>query len=81
MKLTMLISPNQGYGPDQVEGLTLADLRELVNEAIDEHGEDAEVVTYDSGNRYGAKYGTFGARYGTLGVYDLFAPADEEGDS
>ena len=54
----MSISPHQGYGPDQVDGLTLNELADLVAGAIDEFGGDAEVVTYDGSQRYGAKYGT-----------------------
>lgn len=57
-KLILHIIPNAGYAADQVEGMTLADLRDLIDQAIADHGEDAEVVTYDAGSwLYGAKYG------------------------
>lgn len=73
MKIKMNVSPNQGYGADQVTGMTLADLRASIDEAITEWGEDAEVVTFDLGNRYGAKYGT-------LSSYDTFEACEDEAD-
>lgn len=70
MKLALSHNANQGYGPDQVKGMTLRDLLTAVQEAIDEHGEDAEIVTKDNGNRYGANWGTLDS-YG-----DLFTPTE-----
>lgn len=57
-RILMNISPNQGYGPDQVETrMTLSDLLAEVEAAIIEWGEDAVIVTRDHSNRYGAGYG------------------------
>lgn len=57
-RVILAVDNNRGYGPEQVPtSMTLADLLALVETAIDEHGEDALVVTKDSGNRYGANWG------------------------
>jgi hypothetical protein len=69
----LAVSNNQGYGPDQVEGsMTLGALRDALEEAINTYGEDAMIVTKESGNRYGA-------RYGAVDIYaDTFTGVDEE---
>ena len=54
--------------------MTLADLLEAVQEAIDTYGAEATVVTHDSGNRYGANFG----RLDQWG--ELFADADADPD-
>lgn len=73
-KVTLNIESNLGYGPDQVTGITLADLREMVEEAVTEWGGDTEVVICQINNPYGANYGQFAA-------YDLFqSTEDEEND-
>lgn len=65
---------NLGYGADQVRAnMTLGELLEAVQEAIVEWGEDANVVTYQTNNRYGANYGS-------LSGYDLFAAANNDDD-
>lgn len=59
------VIPNQGYSADQVStSITLARLRDEVQEAIDEWGEDVEVVTFDAGAVGGAKYGKFDFTFG-----------------
>lgn len=53
-------SPNAGYGPDQIQcGVTLGQLLEMVEEAVERYGSDARVVT-NNGQRYGASYGYIG---------------------
>jgi len=69
-KILMNHSGNRGYGADQVEGMTLAELLEQVQDAILEWGEDAEVVAFQTNNGRGANYGHL--HHG----YDLFN-ADE----
>lgn len=64
--LIMNINPNQGYAPDQVKKMTLLELRGYVEEAIEDYGEDAEFVTLDGGNAYGAKYGSLDSTFGQL---------------
>lgn len=76
-KLILNVTPNAGYAADQVNGLTLAELRDLIADAIDEYGEDAELVTYDGGNRYGAKFGTIS----TDPIEDADADADADRDN
>ena len=54
----MAITPNAGYSADQAENdITLGALLESVQEAIERFGEEAKVVTADSGNMYGASWG------------------------
>ena len=56
-RVTLPIDDNQGYGPEQIDTIvTLRDMLEGIQEAIEEFGEDA-VVVLDNGQRYGARYG------------------------
>lgn len=75
MATTLLLNvrPNEGYAPDQIElRMTLAELQEAIEYAIDEYGDDAEIVL-DNGQRYGAQYG-----YIAGCVDDLFCEADDD---
>jgi hypothetical protein len=74
MKVTMMFQGNLGYGHDQVNGMTLGELKEAVEMAICDWGEDAEVVLEQTNNGHGAN---FGKLYGPL---DLFQAADEDED-
>lgn len=66
-QLLLDVSPNNGYGPDQVEQkLTLAQLLEAVENAISEYGEDAEIITHDVTNSRGAKYGYICQHWGEV---------------
>lgn len=56
-KVGIEILSNAGYGMDQVKSITLGELKELVDELFEQYDEDTEIVTVDSGNTYGAKYG------------------------
>ena len=56
-KLKLRILANAGYSPAQVKGVTLAELRDFVEELLEYNDEDTEVVTTNDGNIYGAKYG------------------------
>lgn len=58
MKALLNVESNLGYGADQVRGMTLGELLEAVQTAVDEWGEDTEVVLHQTNNRYGANYGT-----------------------
>lgn len=58
MKALLNVESNLGYGADQVQGMTLGELLEAVQTAVDEWGEDTEVVLHQTNNRYGANYGT-----------------------
>jgi len=76
--LLLAVEDRQGYSPSQVvervrEVMTLATLRLLVEDAIEQYGEDAQIVT-DNGDRYGA-------RFGALSTYrDTFIPAEVDED-
>lgn len=76
--LILAVEDRQGYSPSQVvergrEVMTLDTLRQLVEDAIDQYGEDAQIVT-DNGDRYGA-------RFGALDTYrDTFIPAEADED-
>lgn len=72
-KITLNVEGNLGYGTDQVEGMTLADLKYAVEEAITEWGEDTEVVVFQTNNQYGAKYGR-------LSIWETFAGNEDEED-
>lgn len=70
-RISLNVESNLGYGADQIDSpITLADLLEQVQSAIEEWGEDAEVVVYQSNNAYGANYGRLS------GGYDLFDTPD-----
>ena len=56
-KIGIEILSNAGYGMDQVKSVTLGELRDFIEEMIEYYDEDTEVITVDSGNKYGAKYG------------------------
>ncbi|AKF14337.1 hypothetical protein SEA_VINCENZO_75 [Mycobacterium phage Vincenzo] len=76
----MATDNNQGYAADQVStDMTLADLLAAVQEAIDTYGEDAKVVTKDSGQRYGANFGRLGGAYDQDLFEDADAPAEDYG--
>lgn len=72
--IAMNVLPNAGYSADQVsdEGISLRDLMAAIETAIHEFGEDAILVTQDSGNRYGARFGYL-EKFG-----DLFEDTDDD---
>lgn len=74
-RIQMNVESNLGYGPDQIERpMSLGDLLEAVQSAVEEWGEDAEVVLHQINNGYGANYGK-------LNMWDLFeASGDEDED-
>jgi hypothetical protein len=71
-KLLMHYSGNLGYAADQVHGQTLGEILEAVQLAIDEYGEDAEVVLYQGNNYRGANYGR------TASALEMFELAEDE---
>lgn len=71
-KLLMHYSGNLGYGADQVNGQTLGEMLEAIQEAIDEYGEDAEVVLCQGNNGRGANYGRL------ANVLEMFELAEPE---
>jgi len=76
--IKMNVESNLGYAADQVHArITLADLASQIEAAIEQYGEDAEVVLYQTNNAYGAAYGSL-EQYG-----DLFTEAEaaDEDDS
>lgn len=56
--ILMNVSTNRGYSADQVlkDSITLGDLLQRVQEAVDNFGEDVKVVLHN-GDSYGAAYG------------------------
>lgn len=56
-KIGLRILANAGYSASQVKGVTLGELKEFIDELIEDYDEDMEVITIDDGNRYGANYG------------------------
>lgn len=66
---------NQGYAPSQIRTrMTLGDLLSQLEEAIEEFGEDAVLVTYQTNNRYGASWGKLDHHPG------MITSAEEEED-
>ena len=65
------IQDNQGYSADQVanKSISLGDLMEALQEAINDHGEDAKVVLHN-GQQYGAAYGYISAWAGVFQTED-----------
>ena len=74
-KVLIRAESNLGYGVDDVEGnsVTLECLLKAVKTAIEEWGEQAEVVLFQTNNRYGANYGR-------LSQWDIFAAAEGDED-
>lgn len=73
-RVNLSIESNLGYSADQIERpMNLGDLLEAVQDAIDEWGEDAEVVIHQINNRYGANFGR-------IVSYDVFGSDDEDSD-
>lgn len=73
MRINLNIESNLGYSADQINrAMSLGDLLEAVEMAIEEWGEDAEVVIHQMNNRYGANFGR-------IVSYDVFEnPEDDE---
>ena len=53
MKIILKARGAAGYAPDQVTGIKVKDLKEL----LENYQDDDEIITYDMGNKYGAPYG------------------------
>ena len=72
MRINLNIESNLGYSADQIERpVSLGDLLESIEMAIEEWGEDAEVVIHQMNNRYGANFGQFAS-------YDMFDASDDD---
>lgn len=57
-KVLLSVSNNEGYAADQIDNsMTLRDLYQAIEEAMETYGEDCMIVTKDTGNRYGANFG------------------------
>lgn len=70
MKYAFYIRGNQGYGYDQVEGITVGELIERLQEL----DPDDELFLKDTGNRYGANWHSF------LTSWDMFEEIEDEED-
>lgn len=78
--VAIAISDNQGYAPDQIAtSITLQDVLEAVELAIQEFGSDAKVVL-SNGQRYGAGFGAFVRGYGFTGALDVTDANETEED-
>jgi hypothetical protein len=74
--LLLAIEDNQAYTPADVsETLTLGTLLEFLQQAAEEHGEDAKLIL-DNGQRYGAQFGGFSIYRDLITV----APGDDDED-
>lgn len=72
------VNDNQGYSPEQISThVTLGDLLDAVQQAIQDFGSDAKVVV-SNGQRYGAGFGSLAAAapFGEVVISD--AEPDEE---
>lgn len=70
MKYAFYIRGNQGYGYDQVDGITVGELIERLQEL----DPDDELYLKDTGNRYGANWHSF------VGSWDMFEEIEDEDD-
>ncbi len=52
-KIILRIRGNMGYGADQVNSITVGELRNL----LEGYDDDMEIVTENTSNRYGANFG------------------------
>ena len=57
-KIKLRVNDCQGYTPDQVKGISLGELREVIEAAIIDYDEDTEIVVFAINNLYGASYGS-----------------------
>lgn len=74
------IDDNQGYAPDQISTrVTLQDMLESIQEAIDDFGSDALVVLHN-GQRTGAGFGRFQSYDGGIEISDASPDYDEDGN-
>lgn len=56
-RVILRVTDRQGYAPDQVtQTMSLYDLHRAIEQAIEDFGGDALIVT-DNGDRYGATFG------------------------
>lgn len=77
-RVLLSIDDNEAYSPDDVETtLTLGDLIATLQEAAEEHGEDA-IVVLNNGQRYGASFGRFTTMAGE--IVDITATTDTDDD-
>ena len=70
MKYAFYIRGNQGYGYDQVNGMTVGELIERLQEL----DPDDELFLKDTGNRYGANWHSF------VASWDMFEEIEDEED-
>lgn len=52
-KIQLEINGATGYGAEQVNSITVGELKEM----LEYYDDDVEIVTHDVTNRYGASYG------------------------
>ena len=52
-KIQLEINGATGYGAEQVNSITVGELKEM----LEYYDDDVEIVTHDGTNRYGASYG------------------------
>lgn len=64
MKIILRALGNAGYGADQVKGITVRELKDLLEDLQD----DDVIITKNLSNRYGANYGEIYAEI--IGEYD-----------
>lgn len=77
MKVVLSIRDNEGYTAKQVDSRhTLAELLHEVETAIDDFGEDAEVVTFNLNNPRGASWGNLSIVYGFEDAETFEAPEE-----
>lgn len=75
-QVILRISSHEGYAPSQIETrVTLSQLLEEVEIAIEEYGGEATIVL-DNGQRYGASYG----RITDTGYGNFFTDANTDED-
>ena len=72
MKYAFYIRGNQGYGYDQVAGITVGELIEKLQELDPED----ELFLKDTGNRYGANWHSFV----NCSCWDMFEEIEEDED-
>ena len=74
-QVLLSVSNNQGYAPDQIDNtMVLGTLLAAVQAAIEQFGADAQVVTMETGNYRGA-------RFGSISTWeDAFSDANPDGE-
>lgn len=76
MKYQLNIKSNLGYDSDQVSGITVGELKGMLDGLDDED----QIITYDENNGYGASFGGFSGSLDVSATEEELAQEQSESD-